>query len=73
MLAVAHAQRGEHAEAIVHLERAIAVNPNNRAIARQDSDFEPLEDDDAFRVMVTPPPTRIDHPTQRPPRPRSAS
>ena len=30
MLAVAHAQRGEHAEAIAHLERAIAVNPENR-------------------------------------------
>ena len=35
MLAVAHAQRGEHAEAIAHLERAIALNPENRALARQ--------------------------------------
>src|ERR1700722_19241442 len=34
MLAVAHAQRGEHAEAIAHLERAIAMNPENRALAR---------------------------------------
>jgi tetratricopeptide (TPR) repeat protein len=31
MLAVAHAQRGEHAESIAHLERAIALNPENRA------------------------------------------
>ncbi len=30
MLAVAHAQRGELAEAIAHLERAIALNPENR-------------------------------------------
>ena len=34
MLAVAHAQRGEHAEAVAHLERAIALNPENRALAR---------------------------------------
>ncbi|MCY3004327.1 MAG: tetratricopeptide repeat protein, partial [Planctomycetota bacterium] len=34
MLAVAHAQRGEHAESIAHLERAIALNPENRALAR---------------------------------------
>src|SRR5205823_15089868 len=49
MLAVAHAQRGEHAEAIAHLERAIAVNPENRGLARRDPDLEPLHDDDAFR------------------------
>src|SRR5580704_1804378 len=42
MLAVAHAQRGEHAEAVVHLERAIALNPENRALARHDPDLEPL-------------------------------
>jgi tetratricopeptide (TPR) repeat protein len=48
MLAVAHAQRGEHAESIAHLERAIALNPENRALARRDSDLDPLHDDDAF-------------------------
>jgi tetratricopeptide (TPR) repeat protein len=48
MLAVAHAQRGEHAESIAHLERAIALNPENRAIARRDADLEPLRDDEAF-------------------------
>ena len=42
MLAVAHAQRGEHAEAVAHLERAIALNPENRALARHDPDLEPL-------------------------------
>ncbi len=50
MLAVSHAQRGEHAEAIAHLERAIALNPENRALARQDPDLEPLRDDEAFRI-----------------------
>jgi tetratricopeptide (TPR) repeat protein len=52
MLAVAHAQRGEHAQAIAHLERSIALNPENRALARQDNDFEPLFDDEAFRSAV---------------------
>jgi tetratricopeptide (TPR) repeat protein len=52
MLAVAHAQRGEHAEAIAHLERAIALNPENRAIARRDPDFESLHDDEAFHSAL---------------------
>jgi len=55
MLAVAHAQRGEHAEAVAHLERAIALNPENRAIARRDPDLEPLRDDDAFRMTLDSP------------------
>ena len=52
MLAVAHAQRGEHAEAMAHLERAIALNPENRAMARRDPDLEPIREDDAFRGAV---------------------
>jgi outer membrane protein assembly factor BamD (BamD/ComL family) len=52
MLAVAHAQRDEHAEAIAHLERAIALNPENRAMARRDPDLEPIREDDAFRGAV---------------------
>jgi tetratricopeptide (TPR) repeat protein len=55
MLAVAHAQRGEHAEAIAHLERAIALNPENRALARRDADLEPISDDDAFRAALEAP------------------
>jgi tetratricopeptide (TPR) repeat protein len=55
MLAVAHAQRGELAESIAHLERAIALNPENRALARRDPDLEPLHDDDAFQAAVDPP------------------
>ena len=57
MLAVAHAQRDEHAEAVAHLERAIALNPENRALARNDPDLEPLHDDDAFRAALEAPPT----------------
>ena len=74
MLAVAHAQRGEHAEAIAHLERAISLNPENRALARRDPDLEPLRDDDAFRTALDAPPTspsRID-PRRRPIRTKSA-
>jgi tetratricopeptide (TPR) repeat protein len=55
MLAVAHAQRDEHAEAVAHLERAIALNPENRALARNDPDLEPLRDDDAFRAALESP------------------
>jgi tetratricopeptide (TPR) repeat protein len=55
MLAVAHAQRDEHAEAIAHLERAIALNPENRALARTDPDLEPLRDNDAFHATLEAP------------------
>ena len=61
MLAVAHAQRGEPAEAIAHLERAIALNSENRALAKNDPDLEPLRGDDAFRTALdTPPAARSD-------------
>ena len=55
MLAVAHAQRGEHAEAIAHLERAIALNHDNRGLARTDPDLEPLRADDSFRSTLDTP------------------
>ena len=71
MLAVAHAQRDEHAEAVAHLERAIALNPENRALARNDPDLEPLRDDDAFRAALEAPPTARPHP-RRPIKTRSA-
>jgi tetratricopeptide (TPR) repeat protein len=71
MLAVAHAQRGEPAEAIAHLERAIALNPENRALAKNDPDLEPLRGDDAFRTALdTPPAARTDR--RRPMRTRTA-
>lgn len=57
MLAVAHAQRGEHAEAVAHLERAITMNPENRGRARNDPDLEPLRGDDSFRSALEAPPT----------------
>jgi len=71
MLAVANAQRGEVAEAIAHLERAIAMNPENRGLARTDPDLEPLREDEAFRAALDAPPgSRIDR--RRPIRSRTA-
>jgi tetratricopeptide (TPR) repeat protein len=73
MLAVAHAQRDEHAEAIAHLERAIALNPENRALARRDPDLEPLHDDDAFREALETasiPRMDVDRMPRRPLRPK---
>jgi len=70
MLAVAHAQRGEHAESIAHLERAIALNPENRALARRDPDLEPIRADATFRsTLETSPSPRADR--RRPFRTRS--
>jgi tetratricopeptide (TPR) repeat protein len=73
MLAVAHAQRGEHAEAIAHLERAIALNPENRALARRDPDLEPLNDDEAFRsALESHPSPRLEPRPRRPIRTKTA-
>jgi tetratricopeptide (TPR) repeat protein len=52
MLAVTHAQRFEHAEALAHLERAIVLNPENRGRARTDPDMEPIRGDEAFRAAL---------------------
>jgi len=73
MLAVAHAQRDEHAEAVAHLERAIALNPENRGLARSDPDLEPLHDDETFRAALEAPPApaRPLDPKRRPLRTRS--
>jgi len=71
MLAVAHAQRGELAEAVAHVERAIAMNPENRALARTDPDLDPLRDDESFRLALEAPSLpRLER--RRPVRPRSA-
>jgi outer membrane protein assembly factor BamD (BamD/ComL family) len=71
MLAVAHAQRGEFAEAVAHVERAIAINPENRALAKTDPDLDPVRDDEAFRAALEAPATFRPE-RRRPVRPRSA-
>jgi tetratricopeptide (TPR) repeat protein len=72
MLAVAHAQRNEHAEAVAHLERAIALNPENRALARHDPDLEPLRADEAFRAALEAPPNSRPASGRRPIKARTA-
>lgn len=70
MLAVSHAQRGEHAEALAHLERAIALNPENRALARRDPDLELLRGDESFQTTLDTPSRPLDR--RRPVRPKPA-
>ena len=69
MLAVAHAQRGEHAEALAHLERAITLNPENRALARRDPDLEMLREDESFQATLDAAPRFADR--KRPVKPKS--
>jgi tetratricopeptide (TPR) repeat protein len=73
MLGVAHAQRGDHIAAIAHLERAMALNSENRGYARHDPDLDPIRDDEAFRAALEAgpvPATSVDR--RRPIRPRPA-
>ncbi len=72
MLAVAHAQRDELAEAVAHLERAIALNPENRGLARTDPDLEPLHDDEAFRAALDAPTSPRSSDKRRPLRSKTA-
>jgi len=74
MLAVAHAQRLEHAEALAHLERAIVLNPENRGRARTDPDMEPIRGSEAFRAALDarPDPRADEHASpRRPPKART--
>jgi tetratricopeptide (TPR) repeat protein len=54
MLAVVHALRGEPDDAMPHLLRAIDLNAENRALARQDPDLENLRRQEAFRAAIEP-------------------
>ena len=52
-LAAAHALRGDHEEALQHLEAAIALRPQNRFQARHDADFQPLAGNPRFASLVS--------------------
>jgi tetratricopeptide (TPR) repeat protein len=52
MLAVVDAARGNTGDALAHLQRSLELNPENRALALQDPDLEPLRDEEGFRVVV---------------------
>ena len=54
MLAVIAVARGQLPRSLEHLRRAIELNPENRSLARQDADLEPLRADESFRALVEP-------------------
>ena len=58
MLAVAHAGLGEAESAVGHLREAIELNPENRFLAAQDSDFEPIRGHAAFVALLDSAPLR---------------
>ena len=53
-LAAAHALAGDSARALESLKRAIELEPRNRLIARQDSDFAPLAHQPPFDALLYP-------------------
>jgi tetratricopeptide (TPR) repeat protein len=52
IMAVALASHGQTTEALAHLKQAIELNPDNRALARQDPDLEDVRDLDGFREAL---------------------
>jgi tetratricopeptide (TPR) repeat protein len=52
IMAVALTMRGQPGEALGHLRRAVSLNPDNRALARQDPDLEPLRADEGFQESI---------------------
>jgi Tfp pilus assembly protein PilF len=58
MMAVAMTRRQDTPAALEHLRRAITFNGENRGLARQDPDLEPLRDCDAFRAVLETPSIR---------------
>ena len=49
MMAVASSRRGDRSAAVEHLRHAVTLNPENRALARQDPDLDALRELEAFR------------------------
>lgn len=65
IMAAALSQRGRREEALQHLQRSIALNPQNRAQARQDPDLDNIRSHEGFRAVIDAPPV-----TSRPKIPR---
>jgi tetratricopeptide (TPR) repeat protein len=55
LLAVVETQRGCLGDAADFLQRAIELNPENRSIARNDPDLEPLRSNALVRSLLEPP------------------
>jgi tetratricopeptide (TPR) repeat protein len=52
IMAATLSMRGRREEALEHLKRSIALNPENRTQARQDPDLDNIRDLDEFRTTV---------------------
>lgn len=52
MMGVASTRRGDLAAALEHLRRAVALNPENRGLARQDPDLDLLRGQPRFREVL---------------------
>jgi tetratricopeptide (TPR) repeat protein len=59
MLGVALAIRGNHAAAITHLERAVALNPETRNLIVKEADLEALRHTDAIAALLSAPPPPV--------------
>jgi tetratricopeptide (TPR) repeat protein len=67
IMAVALGMRNRADEALEHLRQAIALNPENRSLARQDPDLDTVRDHDRFRdALDTPPASNRRRPVRRP-------
>jgi tetratricopeptide (TPR) repeat protein len=51
-LAVALISRAQTDEALTHLQRAVALNPDNRSLARKDADLEAVRHLGPFRALL---------------------
>jgi tetratricopeptide (TPR) repeat protein len=52
MMAVASVRRNDADAALDHLRQAVALNPENRSLARQDPDLDSLRDVSGFRAAL---------------------
>ena len=55
MMAVASVRRNDPSAAVDHLRRAVALNPENRSLARQDPELDALRADPAFKAALDTP------------------
>jgi len=70
MMAVVAVRRSDGPAALDHLRRAVALNPENRSLAKQDPELEALRDDAEFRAVVDTPGTDSASRSAVPQRPR---
>ena len=73
MMAVVTTRRGDAAGALDHLRQAVSLNPENRSLAKQDPEFEPLRDDAVYKTVVDTSATDSTVRTAAPQRPRIKS